>query len=222
MQLINNQYFKLHKSAIPSFLFILSFFVIIMASLMNIYIAIYNPNGYFLINEKDGNWIRSRQPIDLSLKTNIESNREIFSGGFNVKTVPKEAYLYFKAYRTATIFIDNVCIYKNNGSLRNWNRTVTINLAPYIKPGQHTLFFEVINIAGPSAIIASCKPLGIKTSEQWEASRDGTTWNNACLAEKIIPPEIYYDFKSTDKALISIMPILLLIFFISSPFRKNI
>ena len=209
------QFFKLHNSAIRSFLFILSLFIVIMASVINIYIAIYNPSGYFLVNEKDGKWIRSRQSIWLGINKNTESNKEIYRTGFIVETFPKEVYLYFKAFRAATIFIDNVCIYKNNRPIRDWNRTMAINLAPYIKPGQHKIIFEVINIAGPSAIIASCKPLGIKTSEQWKVSRDGNTWNNACLADKIIPPDIYYNFKSTDKALISIMPILLVIFIIS-------
>ena len=78
------QFFKLHNSAIRSFLFILSLFIVIMASVINIYIAIYNPSGYFLVNEKDGKWIRFRQSIWLGINKNTESNKEIYRTGLEL------------------------------------------------------------------------------------------------------------------------------------------
>jgi hypothetical protein len=202
-----------HKKTIINVIHVLIVVFSIITLIIISYTRITDTNGIFLVNEKGGIWIRYREPIILEIQSVTEITT-LFQTVINVSDVPKEAYLFFKAYRTASVWIDKVCIYKGNTSLNNWNNLLCINLSPYLSPGHHTMFIRVNNIGGPPAVMASCKALRISTGEHWKASKDGRTWVNAISVEKVFPPNIYYEFQRSDTALFSNITIYLIIFII--------
>ncbi len=165
---------------------------------------IYDPDGSFLNQEKAGIWIREQEPIDLNIKA-VEVESTIFITLFDVVSIPSEARLEFKAFRSATVWLDNKCIYRND-EFRSWNILRSLDISQYLSTGRHKLSVEVQNEGGPPALTASCEVLGIRTGDHWLASSDGNTWNKAYPADKIIPPDLVHEFQNTGKAFWSIMP----------------
>ncbi|MFC1815004.1 hypothetical protein ACFL0M_03465 [Thermodesulfobacteriota bacterium] len=185
-----------------------------------------DPNTVMLFSEQGAEWIRVREPIDLTAR--ITQYPETFVSTFRlnlvVDKVPDEAVLKLRALKWASVFWDQQLIYVSDTRSKNWKKVYHVDLKPRISPGVHELYIKVMNVMGHPALLAYCESLKIYTNETWEGSKDEKTWSIAMPVNNIELPTITRKFKRTDRALISklhiFLPIFLIVFFLTFYLKK--
>jgi hypothetical protein len=173
-----------------------------------------DPEYALIYSEHGADWIRFRQPISLRGR-NPQVLASIFRTHFDLTEIPRQAILYLRAMKRASVWLNNQIIYSSTEPFSEWKKVCQVDLASKLRLGRNWLYVQVQNQNGHPALLAYCKPLGLLTSEHWDASQDGVNWTKSLGAHKNLPLPLSRRFSRTDQALLSklyiFVPIFLLI-----------
>ena len=132
-----------------------------------------DPNVFFLFPEGGAQWIKIEKPYEFLAQ--VDTREEVtFRKRFTVAAAPKDATLVVRAMRTAAVFLDGRLILPFAENLQDWKIKRIIGLGGLLPPGEHEVRVTVFNRNGPAVLLAHSRELKLFTSDDWEASTDGT------------------------------------------------
>ena len=166
-----------------------------------------------LLPEGGAEWIRFPEPVDLRPRGPVQ-DATTFRKYFRVDVVPSETVLFLRAMKRACVRLDGHVVFSPSSNPEAWKTPRRVDIGPGITLGEHELSITVLNRNGPAAVLAYCKPLGLFTGQDWEASRDQRVWTPALPIDRPQPAPLSRKFPRTDKAILSQIPFLLPIFLI--------
>ncbi len=172
-----------------------------------------DPKVPFLIPEGGAQWIRFDRSFSLSAQS-PRRGMTSFRKRIALRQQPSSAVLTVRAFKAAKIFVDGQLVLDPQQGLGEWKRSRHVDLAPYLPPGTHVVSIAVSNENGPSALLAYCEPLDLRTRGDWEASRDGRTWTPAKPADAPSRPVFYASFPTSLESLRASVPVLAPVFVI--------
>ena len=179
-----------------------------------IYVAIRvaaDPKIAFLRPEHGAEWIRFDMPVNLK----AWAPGPIVTGyrtRLDVRTVPETAVLNLRVMKRANVLVDDEIVFQTTADLDAWKTRYRVDLRPHLEQGSHELRVMVRNETGPTAMLAYCDALDLRSGEAWEASKDGNTWTPAASAHTYYAAGLSRMFPRADKALLSKLPVLLPVF----------
>lgn len=174
----------------------------------------FDPKISLLVSEEGAQWIRFRESFQLPIHWS-EQLTTSFRYRLNGEAVPVDAILTVRAMKRAAVYIDNHLIFRSPDDLQQWKVPHNINLSSYSRQDAHELRIDVLNENGPPALLAYCNALGIRSGDQWEASKDGSRWVPALPVDEVLPLSYSRLFPRTDRALIELLPLFLPIFLLT-------
>jgi len=170
-----------------------------------------DPKIAFLRPEHGAQWIRFDMPVNLK----AWSPGPIVTGyrtRLDVRTVPESCVLNLRVMKLANVLIDDAIVFETTADLGAWKNVYHVDLRPHIEPGSHELRVMVRNETGPTAMLAYCDALDLRSDDSWEASKDGQSWTPAASAHTYYAAALSRMFPRADKALVSTLPVLLPVF----------
>ena len=166
-----------------------------------------DPSVYLLIASDDSEWIVYPEPRSM-LRRREGERRARFRVSFELDVVPAQAWLDFQMFRTGTVNLDGRTLTPSEPPIEDWKRPRRIDLAGGLRPGTHTLGFEVANWNGHPAVRAESKALGIFTGADWEVQVRDEGWRAARSAhEDPGPSPLAEQFAPTWRALLGMSPV---------------
>jgi hypothetical protein len=154
------------------------FLVLIMLGIAGVRWILDDSSVPLLLSEKGAEWVRFREPSELRFHE-LKILTTFFRTRFEVKEVPNQTFITFRAMKRAIVWLDGQIIFKSDALTPEWKKAVHVAIPSGLKPGRHELRIAVMNQDGHPALIAYCKPLAFATGENWEATNDGETWTLA-------------------------------------------
>ncbi|MEN6320292.1 MAG: hypothetical protein ABFD82_16260 [Syntrophaceae bacterium] len=194
-------------------------FLILMSGAFVIWKAFVDPDITFLYSEQGAQWVRFREQTKLKIRW-PQTLVSVFRTHFEVKELPNEAVLHFRALKLIDIWLDDQLIFHADPSLvHEWKKDHCVDLISVLTPGVHDLRIAVKNQNGHPALIAYCKSLRLFTSDSWEVSIDGKTWTKALPVNETPTLPLSRNFQRADYALISNLhlyaPLFIIVFMLS-------
>jgi hypothetical protein len=194
------------------------FFIIMLGAFVSWKVFI-DPDVTFLYSEHGARWIRFCEQTKLKIRW-PQTFVSVFRVRFEVKELPNEAVLHFRALKFIDIWFDDQLIFQTDSSLvHEWKKDRCVDLISVLTPGVHDLRIVVKNQNGHPALIAYCKSLGLFTSDNWEASIDGKRWTKALPVNETPALPLSRNFQRADHALISnlylYVPLFIIVFVLS-------
>jgi hypothetical protein len=166
----------------------------------------------FVEDDALASWIqldRSRPPIRYITRR----HGGVFRLEFDTETVRDRALLEFRAVYWATVKLDGKIIYGELREEGDWRRSRSVDLAPFLLPGSHTLEILVEATRAPLLLWAHSEDLSIRTGPGWSASPDLRNWRPALIASDGPKPfDVSREFPHAARALLGRLPYLLPIF----------
>lgn len=153
-----------------------------------------------LLSEKGAQWIKYPHATQIRALAPTETY-SAFRKKILISSNPTKAILTVRAYKWSAIFWDGEKIFSPASSLNNWKQKIQIDITGYLTVGEHELMVLVSNKDARPAILAYCEELNLHTDQSWEVSEDGANWLGAVSVNHIPPPDIYWLFPSSDKAI---------------------
>lgn len=172
------------------------------------------PQVSLLLDEGGAQWIRFPKPFQLMIHDPGKMSTA-FRSRLDIREVPPKAILTFRAMKQAAVYLDGRLILRTPDDDLRWKEALHLDLAPWLVKREQELRIDVVHLNGNPALLAHCRSLGLFSGEGWEASIDGRQWRPAVSVDKIEPFPISRSFDRADKALWSLAPLFLLIFFLA-------
>jgi hypothetical protein len=163
-----------------------------------------------LFSEHGATWIYIDRPFIMEAQR--EGERVSYRKRFGVEHAPSAVIVTIRSLGDAEVYLDGRPIQPVTSDRGRWKGTRIIDLTGILAPGAHELFVRVVNKNGPAALLAYCGPLKLFTGPGWEASYDELLWTRAVPADKQKNPELAEHFSTSDRALISLLPLYVPIF----------
>ncbi|MFB3903859.1 MAG: hypothetical protein ACE15E_10430 [Acidobacteriota bacterium] len=179
-------------------------FAAVVLSLLSYYVLT-NPDIPFLLSEKGATWVKLKRAIYVETWRH-EVERVTFRTRFTVNKSVAAPILVVRALKDSEVRLDGRLAAPFRGILREWKKSRSINLAPFLSLGQHELQITVQNKQGPALLLAHCEALGVFTSREWTASYDGVQWVSVQSAADAESPEVAGQFETTLQAFASLAP----------------
>lgn len=171
-----------------------------------------DPDNIFFISEENAKWIRFREPTRLKA-IGDEKLVTIFRTNFQLDSSAKDSKIYFKVFREASFWIDNVLIFKTSDGNPQWKATRVFMLGRPLEKGMHTLQVKVESQNSHPSLLLYSKDLNLTSGEWWKATIDGKVWEETLEAAHIIPHPISRMFDRVDKAFFSNIYLFVSVFF---------
>jgi len=163
-----------------------------------------------LRSEGGARWIKADKPSQHQARFHPMGTVR-FRSRFQLDSVPEQATLSLRAYRTYRVFVNGVEVARRDDP-SGWNATEQIELEPALAEGANELLVAVDNRAGPPMLLAYAPELGIATGDGWSASMWERAWHPAALASRRRPLPISSAFPSSARSLVDALPLLGLLF----------
>jgi cytochrome c-type biogenesis protein CcmH/NrfG len=112
----------------------------------------------------------------------------IFRRSFSLASVPAEAKLGVRAFRTCTIQLNGKVVLTEFDS-DHWKVESRLDVRRFLRTGSNDLAVTVTNASGPPALwlALSCPETVLVSDRSWEVSLAGATWLPAALAADPVP-----------------------------------
>jgi hypothetical protein len=171
-----------------------------------------DPQVYLLVAEEGGEWITFPEQPDMRLRTQGYYTAW-FSTGVTIGEPPERALLHFRAFRAGKVTLDGDPIDSFQPKPDEWKKRRTLDLAPYLTPGPHTLEIEVTNRNSFPALWAVSPELNIATNTTW-AARGGRGPRVAARSAHAFegPAPLADRFETTHQALLRLWTLYLPLF----------
>jgi hypothetical protein len=187
-----------------------------------------DPGIHLLIAEDGARWIRLPRPFELSgsgaTQEIVQYRRlvDIPAGNRSGTTI-----LRVKAFRSCSIYWDGRVLYQARSQqeladqqyaaserhYRHWKEPHDVVLPEIaLSPGRHELLISVDNSCGPTAVLAHCSALKIRTGEDWECRFASKDWQAADDVTHVTLPALSQKFSGTTGNGSSGLPWVILIF----------
>ena len=144
-----------------------------------------SPDIWLLVPEHGASWIHENRPFDLRA---WGPTKEVIFFRTQVKVPPgiESAVLTVRALRSCIVYWDKRQRFVADKQ-SDWKspRLVTLD---GLSAGEHTLEVFVANSYGPSALLAYCDALNVRTGPGWEDSIFGEKWLPALTVDDVRPP----------------------------------
>lgn len=167
--------------------------------------VLYDPKVPFLCSNGRAQWIIfDREPVaTVQVAGNCAS---VYRKRIVVEKTPAKALMDVCAMKRLNVLVDGNLVFMAGENLNDWKRVHTIDLAPYVTPGQHEIGLMVYNWSGPTCARVSCPALGLFTGPDWEASPDGQLWSQARTVEEPRPYVLSRALPRADQVFLSKLP----------------
>lgn len=159
-----------------------------------------DPANPILFSEKGAQWIKYPHATQISALAPTETY-SAFRKKILISSKPPPAILTVRAYKWSAVFWDGKKIFSPDPSVNNWKQKIQIDITGYLTVGEHELMVLVSNKDARPALLAYCEGLNLQTDQSWEVSDDGVNWVRAVSVNHIPPPDIYWRFPRSDKAI---------------------
>jgi hypothetical protein len=164
-----------------------------------------DPRVYFLSNEGGAEWIRADVPFWLKAYS-AATTTTAFRYSWETPAPVEHARLTVRAFRRATVTLDDQSIDQGAQELDQWKEARTVSLPSPLKAGRHTLRIVVFNRDAHCCLLAYSKELGIGTSREWEAAPLPQPFRPAIAAAEARPPELAAEYEVAWKGLAALSP----------------
>jgi hypothetical protein len=160
----------------------------------------------FLSSEKGATWIYIDRPF--LLEAQREGDRVSYKKYFTMENGPSRAALVVRSMRVSEVYLDGTRLVPVEFKLARWKGMKKFDLSGLLTPGKHEMLIRVYNKNGPAALLAYSDAMKLFTGTDWQASYDELLWTRAASADKKKEtPELSRRFITTDKALITLLPL---------------
>ena len=159
------------------------------------------PKVTLLVSEHGASWIRRQRPFNLGgwgpTKEQVLFRKQFTterSGGRHLVTV--------RAWWSFKMLLDDRPIFQSDPSRESWKVPHDVELPPMAR-GDHSLVIMVENLFGPSALLAYCDTLNLRTNRDWEEWHEKDGWQRVATVDDVQLPEFSDRFESPARALAS-------------------
>lgn len=160
------------------------------------------PKVTLLVSEHGASWIRRQRPVSLG-GWGATKEQVIFRKQFTTEATGRPHVVTVRAWWSFKMLWDGRPIFESDPSRESWKEPHDVVLPLVPVSGQHTLEFAVENTFGPSALLAYCDSLDLRTGLDWEEFHEKAGWQPVATVDQIELPEFSYRFESPARALAS-------------------
>jgi len=164
-----------------------------------------DPRAYFLSNEGGAEWIRADVPFWLKAYS-AATTTTAFQYSWETLAPVEHASLTVRAFRRATVTLDDHPLDQGARELDQWKEARTILLPSPLKAGRHTLRIMVFNRNAHCCLLAYSNELGVGTSRAWEAAPLPQSFRPAIAAAEARPPELVGEYEAAWKGIAALSP----------------
>ena len=165
----------------------------------------------FLSSEKEATWIYIDRPFLLVAQR--EGERVSYRKYFTMESETSQVTLVVRSMKVSEIYLDGKRLVPVGYEPARWKGMQKFDLSGLLTPGKHQMLIRVYNKNGPAALLAYSDAMKLFTGTDWQASYDELLWTRAASADKKKEtPELSGHFVTTDKALITLLPLYLPLF----------
>jgi hypothetical protein len=161
-----------------------------------------DPSTIFLISEGNAKWIRFGEPTRLKVR-GATKHFATFRIDFKTDKLEKDCKVFFRVFRNASFYIDDILIYKTSDRNLHWKQTRYFKLGRSFDKGLHRLHVEVESDNSHPSLLLYSNDLNVTSGRWWKVSSDGENWKEATESSQIIPPPISRMFDRVDTAFLS-------------------
>jgi hypothetical protein len=191
--------------------------VALVGALLGVRILMAGPSVVFLSDDAPAQWIQldvERPPLAYGTRHR--------SAGFHVDFVTtrdrspgRRALLEFRALHRAEVRLDGRLVYAESPEDVDWRRLRSLDLAPWLEPGEHTLSITVAAEGAPAMLWASSADLSLHTGGGWYGGRDAKLRRPVlAAAEGPRPFAVSREFPHAGIAFLQTLPYLIPIFLV--------
>lgn len=139
-----------------------------------------DPGHPYLVRHDGAEWILYPTPPRTAPHLAVE-RRTTYTRGFELATVPAEAPLCWRAFRSARISVNGAVVHTTELLHADWKREREVDVAPWLVAGRNRLEVEVSNDLGPPALwlALDAGATAVRSDAEFEASAMGARWRPA-------------------------------------------
>lgn len=179
--------------------------ILLAAAALRIVQLAHDPHVFFLSDEAGAEWIRADVPFSLATYGAPEGVT-VFQHAFTTKSPVEHARLVVRAFRRASVTLDEVVIDSGTRDADRWKQARSVSLPSPLEPGRHLLQISVSNPQSHACLLAHCKALDIRTGPQWQAARLPGDFAPAIAAALARPPELATGYPTVSTAFAAVAP----------------
>jgi len=181
--------------------------------------AVNDPGVPFLKTDARANWILYPFPAELTVRKSEFINLTVdFAKNFELTAKPSSVHLYIKGFKEYRLWINDNQLQTGSAGRTNWKKVQVLEISQFLKAGTNTIKVKVTNKYGPPALWLYSSGLqnDIKTDTKWSVSVSDNLAVNAKIADDCLQHPIISQGISPLDALYKKLPVLILVFLISS------
>lgn len=186
----------------------------LLAALLLILLRWQADPAFVWLTDRDGaQWITYPRPPQMVARANA-TDIVTYRAQFHTEVPPAAAPLTFKAFGTASVFVNRQPVSIDPSPHERWKDPREVDIASHLQPGDNTLRVTVTNQHGPAMLRAAIPVLNVRTGPTWETSLDGRNWAPARPSTQIEAWPISRQFPSALREWAITLPMLLPVFMI--------
>jgi len=172
------------------------------------------PGVVFLSDDSPAQWIQlDAEPRPIAYRARQRS--AVFKMDFATEATAPRALLEFRALHAAEVRLDRRSVYSESPDEGDWRRLRSLDLAPWLEPGEHTLSITVAAVGAPAMLWARSADLSLRSGRSWSAGPNVRRQRPALVAaDGPRPFAISREFPHAGIAFLQCLPYLLPIFLV--------
>lgn len=181
--------------------------------------AIRSPDIPFLQIDSRANWILHRPTPSITPRGGPLVNLSTeFVRDFQITDVPKEVYVYFKAFKKCRVWVNNNLVLPDEAIEANWKRIHALEISQFLEEGTNVIKAKVTCDYGPPALwMYSCGLRDdFRTDTSWQVSTLDSPLKQASAANDSLVHPISLKAVRPFDALVNKLPVLTVFFVISA------
>lgn len=173
-----------------------------------------DPAVVWLADRDGAQWITYPVPPQMVARTNA-TDIVTYRAQFHADPLPAAAQLTFKAFGTASVFVNRQLVFIDPNPPERWKDSREVDVASHLQRGDNTIRVTVTNRHGPAILRGAIPALDVHSGAAWETSLDGRNWVPARLSTQIEAWPISRQFPSAFAEWVITLPMLLPVFMIA-------
>jgi hypothetical protein len=158
------------------------------------------PKVTLLVSEHGAAWIRRQRPVSLG-GWGPTKEQVIFRKRLTARASSHPHVVTVRAWWSFKMSWDGRPIFESDPARESWKEAHEIGLPPIPAAGEHTVEIAVENTFGPSALLAFCDSLDLRTGPDWEEWHEKAGWQPVAAVDQVELPEFSRRFESPARAL---------------------